>query len=232
MLRHIIGICLVLLIIAIRTYQQDDFAWIDMNVPKTNHNHNLRAPKQEDTPPSLKLIDKGSPKKEEVSTPPTPPSLRGSGTIKNNRNQGQRTLFKFDFGQDVRRSNRRRTSLFTIDVGTDLREVSPGIEEHFKRKDAERAAYLQKVGDEIFWNWITLTSGGVVLLSFLLVILQLVIIKAPIKTEVKCRIVLQIICNYFTCKALGIIPDMWLMGGLLGGVITSNIYEFRRWVTR
>ena len=31
MLRHIIGICIVLLIIAVRTYQQDDFAWIDQS---------------------------------------------------------------------------------------------------------------------------------------------------------------------------------------------------------
>ena len=31
MLRRIIGICIVLLIIAVRTYQQDDFAWIDQS---------------------------------------------------------------------------------------------------------------------------------------------------------------------------------------------------------
>jgi len=203
-----------------------------MNVPlDLTKNRNLRSPKQEDAPPSLHpgWIDTGAPKKEEVSTPPpTPLSLRGGNTNQGTitTNQGQ-PLFK-----DVRRSNHRRASLFTIDEGTDLREVSPGIEEHYKRKDAERSAYLQRVGDEIFWSWTALSSEQVLLFSFLLVTLQLVIIKAPIKTESKCRIALWIISNLITIKVLnafGIIPDMCM----LGGVITSNILiEFRRWVTR
>jgi len=76
------------------------------------------------------------------------------------------------------------------------------VEEHFNKKKAEHNAYLQRAGDEIFWDWVTLSSGQVLLFSFLLVPLQLVIIKAPIKTEVKCRIGLHIICNLITWKVL------------------------------
>ena len=203
MLYRIAGICLVLLIIAIRTYQQDDFAWIDQS-PKLET-------KEVTTPLSFH---------EEVSTPPTSPSLRGSGTT-NNNNQGQSTLFKLDFGEDVRQSNRHRASLFTIDVGTDLREVSPDIEEHFNKKMAERAAYLQRVGDEIFWNWMTLSISQVVILSILLVLLQLVIIKAPMKKESKCRIALWIISNLITSEVLNALGYQMNLGLVLWSIICN-----------
>lgn len=87
MLRHIIGICIVLLIIAVRTYQQDDYAWIDQSKKTVYRAPSLRGGTTNpgrgrnlsslNSSPNLGILDGGVVPEDEVHSTSTSSSVIG-----------------------------------------------------------------------------------------------------------------------------------------------------------